>query len=824
MRAPGFALVYALRSLRRGGQRSLLALLCIAFGVFALVALRLLAGMIHDAVLVDPRYKLGGDLAVASAAGPLAPAQLDTLARWQAEGRIDAYTLTADNRQHLLLKTDGTGRVAFLRGVTGVDPAAFPLLGAAEVAGAPSFAAALAGLGDAVLSRDLVQGRDVAVGDSVTLVGLGGAPVRLRVGGIAQVMPDRAGSSVYYSLATARRLAPLPAAPTRALLRASGAGALEADALEAAGWRVSRPADATDRRVVDLFDFMLGGAGILGLLIGGIGVASTMHVLLARRTLEIATLKTVGYRQGDLMALFGLEALLLGVAGSVVGAAAALGLAHGLMQLMNRSLSFTLVYAVDPWTVAGGLAAGVVTTLLFAFRAILRSGRVRPATLLRDLPLPASARTRLQEAGLWGVLLLLFSGLSSAVLGSWTQGVGVVLGGLGGVVLVGAVLGALLQGLVRAPVHRVPILGGPLLGLARRNLRHRPLRAVVSLVALFVGVFAIGFAASAVFSALGQLQARSMSAVAQNLTVYGRAADAEALARLADAHGVDTVRSRIVVPAEVTTAAGAPLPVAALEGRPPAYAAWQLAVDSAAVLGDGGAFVPASLRERVAVGDTLLVTAAHGQASVRVDGFYEARRGFAVLRTTGLVTHAATARRLGGPDAAATYALSVPLDALDAAADAVGRALPAAVVLSLRDLNAFVNTAFINLFWFVAAVAGLALVAGVVLIANAVGLSMLERRREVGVFKALGYTSSAVLRTVLLENALLGLLAGAAGVAAVAAAAAVINRMEINAHLALTAGQAGALVLLAVLLAAGSAAAVAWHPTRVRPLTVLRGE
>ena len=43
MNTLGFALRYGLRSLRRSGQRTLLAMVCVAFGVMSLIAMQILA-------------------------------------------------------------------------------------------------------------------------------------------------------------------------------------------------------------------------------------------------------------------------------------------------------------------------------------------------------------------------------------------------------------------------------------------------------------------------------------------------------------------------------------------------------------------------------------------------------------------------------------------------------------------------------------------------------------------------------------------------------------------------------------------------------------
>jgi putative ABC transport system permease protein len=125
---------------------------------------------------------------------------------------------------------------------------------------------------------------------------------------------------------------------------------------------------------------------------------------------------------------------------------------------------------------------------------------------------------------------------------------------------------------------------------------------------------------------------------------------------------------------------------------------------------------------------------------------------------------------------------------------------------------------------FVDGVAALALLAGALLIANAVGLALVERRRELGVLKAVGFTAGRVLAMLALENALLGLLAGVAGMGAVAIAMAGINYLRPAALLSLDPRLAAIMVGVSVALTLLVTALVAWQPARVRPLTVLREE
>jgi predicted lysophospholipase L1 biosynthesis ABC-type transport system permease subunit len=89
---------------------------------------------------------------------------------------------------------------------------------------------------------------------------------------------------------------------------------------------------------------------------------------------------------------------------------------------------------------------------------------------------------------------------------------------------------------------------------------------------------------------------------------------------------------------------------------------------------------------------------------------------------------------------------------------------------------------------------------------------------------AVGYTSRRVLRTIVLENGALGLVAGLAGIIAVAVVTAVLNAREASLRLEFGPGSALALIATSVMLAMLAAAAVAWGPVHVRPLEVLRDE
>jgi putative ABC transport system permease protein len=709
----GFAFRYASRNLLRGGQRTLLATACVAFGVMSLVALQLLASMIAASIALDARAVLGGDASLSRRGRNLTVGDVASIGRMKSVAR---FTLTTQGGG-AILKRVGGGHVHVLERAIGVDPATFPLVGELRLGenSSHSFGSLIAGTGAAVITRDVADVTGLKVGDDLILGGSRiGAPSHLRVAGIAELTPDRQGDSIFYSLATARRLAGREDVVTSAQVL-WGPVRLPETALSSEGWSV-RTSDKVVQgraRVVDLFGLMLKGAGILGLLLGGIGVSNTLQVLMARRKLEIATLKTLGYERHHLVLLFGLETGMLGLLGGLAGAAAGAGLATWLRVLLGRMGPIMLGSPFDLRVLAGGVALGVATAGIFGLNAIVRASAVRPSTLLRDLPMPRVWR---ESAILYAALGILFSALAAGILRSVLYGVGVVAAGAVGLAVLVALLGAGFFAVVAVPV---PLPG--IVAIARRNLRRNPLHTLVALVALFCGVFTIGFAGATIENGRARFDKPAKASRAETVTICAAPADAEAVARTFARMGV-------------------------------------------------------------------------------------------------------MAQRLDGPPGQANFKGTVEKGRIAALSGALQHEAPDALLLSRANVNAATQSGIENLFAFVVATAGLALVAGGVLIANSVGLAMLERRREMGIFKAIGYSSARILAGIAVEYALLGLVAGVAGMGAVALAFGIINRLRPAAKLVLAPAQAPAMIAVAIVIAFASALAVAWRPTHARPLEVLRQE
>src|SRR2546421_7923632 len=67
---------YTSRSLLRGGQRTMLAVFCVAGGVMAIVALQLVCSMLQSSLTTNTRDTNGGDIAVTAQRVPLKASDL----------------------------------------------------------------------------------------------------------------------------------------------------------------------------------------------------------------------------------------------------------------------------------------------------------------------------------------------------------------------------------------------------------------------------------------------------------------------------------------------------------------------------------------------------------------------------------------------------------------------------------------------------------------------------------------------------------------------------------------------------------------------------
>jgi len=153
--------------------------------------------------------------------------------------------------------------------------------------------------------------------------------------------------------------------------------------------------------------------------------------------------------------------------------------------------------------------------------------------------------------------------------------------------------------------------------------------------------------------------------------------------------------------------------------------------------------------------------------------------------------------------------------------------VPGTVAFELGALTQLVENLIEQLEAIPTLVAWLALVAGTAIIANTVALATQERRRQIGVMKAVGLKGRRVLGMLIIENGLIGLLAGLIGVGVgFLLTVVVVLASESPGELrdVIDVETMGWLLLMSIAVAVGAAILSAWNAAAEKPMNVLRYE
>jgi putative ABC transport system permease protein len=539
--------------------------------------------------------------------------------------------------------------------------------------------------------------------------------------------------------------------------------------------------------------------GTVAVLVAGLVIANTFAVLLAQRTRELALLRCVGATARQVRRSVLGEALATGLVSSAIGVAAGIGLAAAVSAVVGDVDSPIPLAGVSvPWyAVVTGLAVGTLVTLLAALAPARAATRVAPLAALRPVD-QAPLRSRPGVLRLVLGLLLLLPGL--AMLGA-----GVVLPELllalpGGVLsFLGIVLLAqrAVPPVVAAAGRLAGRFGGVPARLAAGNATRNPRRTAATATALLIGVtltsaMVVG-SASTRATATAELEAEFPTDLV--VTNY----DGQLPASLAGAlQGVDGVVD------------SSPL-LGALVTGPDEIGGWTLGVDApdaAAVLrsedvvlpADGEVVVPEWLAQSWAVtdGDRVPLTGEGTTAEFTVRVVDE---GLLLLPSTALAQLVPDAGigelwvRLAEADPDAQ------IDVVDRVTDLVAESDPSASVAGVVTLRDQINEVLDILLLVVTGLLGIAVVIALIGVGNTLALSVVERRQENGLLRALGLTRGQ-LRGLLAWEAVL-----VAGVAAVLGV--VIGGAYGLAGVASAVGSVGDVVLVVPWLQVGAIVAVA---------------
>ncbi|MFC4498615.1 MULTISPECIES: ABC transporter permease [Streptomyces] len=643
------------------------------------------------------------------------------------------------------------------------------------------------GSGQVMIDADTADKHHLKLGDEIGVISAVGTHTA-KISGIAAFQVTNPGAAIFYlDTKTAQQSlvgesnvytnvnVTAATGVTDAQLKTNVAAELGGD------YKVQTAKETADANRADVGDFlnvmkyaMLGFAGI-AFLVGIFLIINTFSMLVAQRTREIGLMRAIGSSRRQVNRSVLVEALLLGVVGSVLGVGAGVGLAVGLMKLMSMT---GMNLSTDDLTVAWttpviGLALGVIVTVLAAYLPARRAGKVSPMAALRDAGAPADAKAGAIRAvlgllltGAGGYCLYLTSAADKASEGSLWLGLGVVLSLIGFVVI-----GPLLAGAVVRVLGAVILRAfGPVGRMAERNALRNPRRTGATGAALMIGLALVAclsvVGSSMVASATDQLD----KTVGTDFIIQsdsGQLMTPQAVQAIKKTPGLERVTEYKWTKADFTTPDGKTLDGTAITAADPSYATDLRTETVAGQLTD--AYKPGSM----SVHETFAKD--HGihlgsKIAVAFDNGSTARLTVRAITSSDVVidqgamyTSIATLKKYVPAD-------KLPLDSLvfatakDGQQDAAYKSLktslhdyPQYTVRDQTDYKQALKDQIGQLLNLIYGLLALAIVVAVLGVVNTLALSVVERTREIGLMRAIGLSRRQLRRMIRMESVVIAL-------------------------------------------------------------------
>jgi putative ABC transport system permease protein len=514
-------------------------------------------------------------------------------------------------------------------------------------------------------------------------------------------------------------------------------------------------------------------------ILGGIAVSSVTRVFIQQKMRSIAVLKCVGARSAQIVAVYVLQVIALGLAGSLLGVVMARAAVAAIPYALSNSTSILAQahYGVTWSAAVQGIGIGVLVSLLFSIAPLLQVRFIKPSLLLRD----EAVRRHRDWLGM-AVLAAVAAGLVAIT--AWQAAslrIGVIVCvGFAGLAVVLHLAGRALVALV-APLARSKSfpLRHAVLHLSRPGNQTRVILLAVGLGAFFiVGVrslqatlldeFSISTSDTAPDMFLLDIQRTQADGVRAFLRAPGRGTSefqmipvlrARVVAvdgRETTLHGVEEVRRRGVnIGREFTITYRDHLEKNERIAR---GTFWSGPATEPEVSIERGI----EERSRIHVGDTMTFDILGRQIVARVTSvrnveWRESRNGGFMF-----------VFRPGALDQAPQTFVSPLKGPADPAARArfqhdLVQQFPNVSVIDFREVLERVRDVMSKVTLAITVVGGLVLFSGALILIGAVAMTKFQRVYEAAVFKTLGANTRTIARMLLLEYGVLGSLAGLVG-------------------------------------------------------------
>lgn len=832
---------FAARELRSGVKGFRIFLACLALGVAAIAAAGSTAEAFRTGLAVQARQILGGDMAVSLEQRRFTEAERKAI---EATGA----TSWAVGTRAMAQAASGERRLVDLRGVS----EAYPLSGKVTLETGQPLAQALAvrdGVAGAAVERALLERLGLKIGDQILV---GEMPVVVR--DVLLEEPDRLsrgfalGPRVLVrrqAVAAAGFLEPgLTFAETARVALPPGTDLKAArqelrKALKDKSIRIRDREDAAPgiRWLIDQLEYFLGFIGLASLVAGGLGVFGAVSAFLEARKPSIAVLKALGAEGSFIRDLYLIQIGVLALLGVAIGLAAGAAAPFILGGLVPDDIPVPALFDIYPVPLLKAAAFGLLSAAAFSLTPLARARVTPPASLFRR-DVGGRLKLSVETVGA-GVAALALAALSVITAPTPLAAAGMIGGvAVSFVLLWGLGLGAAwLAGRLRGKTR-----GSVRMGLANLAGPRSAARTAAPAIGLGVALLAaVVLIQSSLLRQVAEVAPRTAPALVFTEIPGARAAEFDAAVAAAFAApltpetylrapfltgriirlgGMPVNRSAIneqerwAYDNDISLSAIGPEPKNAkvVEGRwwPADYAGPPLLAME----------VDAARAGRLKVGNLVTLSVLGREIEAKV----------AVLREVDVGGFGASFPLVLNPSALEGAELRhvAIAKASRAQEDRVGRALGAAFpevnVISVREQLEAATDLFDRLALAIRGAAGVAALAGLLVLTGAIAARAQARAREATILKVLGASRLQILGAYVLEYGAVGLIAGVTGVGLGVIAAWPVVTLVFKADWAIDWGGVAALVGGAALLAGLGGLLASLQALAKRPADALRAE
>ncbi len=805
----------AIREMRASRGKFFFVVLSVAIGVAALTGVRGFSSSFRGTLLTRARSIMAGDLSARMFQQPTVEQQ-KTLDAIEAEG-VQVTPVT----ELLSMASSPKTLDPLLISLKAVDPALYPFYGKVDLVPDARLADVLTP-DTVIVADDLLIRLHLQVGDALKI----GSRL-FRIASVVTNEPDRlsgtfatgprvlisregldasgllapgshAGQRYLFKVPPPRSGAPISESRVASLKARLETGLPEAQVTD---YRETNPALTQG---LDRATSLLSLMSLVALVLGAVGVAMAMRAHLQQRLDTIAIMKSLGASSVQIIKIYLLQTLLLGLLGGAVGVAFGVGVQYAFPILLHNIINIDTQIHIQFSALLTGLAAGILTTLLFTLPPLLDIRGVRPILILRravdetDAPFFKALLRKLRKNG---------AQMAAAVL--ILAGLAVIATTLSDSVEVGKVFSI---GLIVVLAVLLAASAG-VLAVLRWFLGHTRLSLPSSLRHGLANLYRPGNPSAALLAALGLgvMQIMTVYLVQEAVVVELHISSAPTLPNVfliditneeiggvtALLHAQSHVRPDLemlpVVSSRILAINGVPAAELKLKNFPKRMLqsinlTWSDTPPPGTTILKGnwwktGEQAPQvaigahqSDRLRAPLGSTITFSAGDRQFNATVAAIIKSDGQHAYSRAEFILPHAA----LSSLPTVWYGGIHVDPDHVDEVQRALYAAYPSVTVINVAKALETIRGVVIQITYVIQFLAAFSIFAGVVILASSIAGSRYRRIREVVVLKTLGATRARIATIFSIEFAVLGLVAGFVGmVFANISAAILLHRLTV---------------------------------------------